>query len=377
MAQAAAIAALQQANQQLQQDQQQMIAQMQQMQAALQAAVAAVPQGGAAAAAAAAGPAPAAFDAAAFAATQRQMLALQLIQAAAPPSKYAGKIDAIACRRWLGEMELFFQQAQIHDDAARLLQTAGYLSSTASQWWEAERQRVNGDPLRIQTWDEFKTAIKKRFEPIDAAVTARVALQELTSRRHRSFAVYSSRFAELMTLTPNMHEEDRIANFLRGLPEDIIKGSIGTKEWVTLHELVVAAGRVDANLRRHAATPSGGRGGQRQHDSLNEIGEGSSDEEDKKGDRLTRIEEQLHRLLSQRGGLGGRGGGRGGRSGAGQRGRISSELARARIAAQLCINCGQKGHFKGQCERETDSTTPAPTTSQPPGGTGPASVQTK
>jgi hypothetical protein len=266
-------------------------------------------------------------------------------------------------------MELFFQQAQINDEAARLLHTTGYVSSVAGQWWEGERSKAANDQTRINTWEAFKVALRNRFEPIDAAVAARQQIHELIRRRHKSFASYQARFAELMTLTPDMAEPDRISNFLQGLPEEIVKSSIGAKSWVSLEDLVVAATRHDTNLRRvrDAAQSSGPASGfrsshQRRGDSINHVGDGSnsSEEEEERGDRIQRLEERINRLLNQRGRGGGRGGNRGGygnNGASGNRVNIANDLANARIRARLCINCGQANHMRRDCTNATDSKT--------------------
>jgi len=65
------------------------------------------------------------------------------------------------------------------------------------------------------TWDDFKKSMKKNFMPQDPIRLARDKLSTLTHTF--DLTSYTSEYRKLIMIIPNMHEDDKIDKYLRGL----------------------------------------------------------------------------------------------------------------------------------------------------------------
>lgn len=345
--------------------------QLQQMQAQMQAQIDVLT-----AAAAAAGVAPVATDPALLALMRAQLAPIT------SPAVFRGASAGLEAQRWLSAMVQFFKVAQIASDDDRLSRAGSLLQGPAMLWWQREAQRPAGDANKISSWAQFEAALLKRYQPVDAPQWARTQLQALTLKRWAQVTPYTDRFLEIVALLPLMHEDDQVFQYRSGLPS-AAREALATKQFATLEDIMhkalvwEAARAAPATAPGGPASPSSAfRGPSARLNSVGTAGaEGEEPEEaglePTASDSSAAIMAQLSRMDARISQLAGSVGQRkpsaqqrrppGGSNASLNPGRtpgLSDELAQARIKAQLCIHCGQKGHRKRDCTNAADVTTP-------------------
>ena len=304
------------------------------------------------------------------------MLAMMRRQYTQPPPHFAGRTGGDT-HRWLQNIALYFEEAGIDDDASRLIAAGRVLDSAAASWWEGERARINGDPLRITTWVLFVAALRKRFEPVDLPSYGRQQLTKLIAKGMTNVVAYTEQFQEINSLIPAMDVADRIHYYSSGLPPHI-RAVLANKvdSLLTLQQNIEAAIRSEASRAGSGLAAPGGAG---DHSSrwqarsgarsagLNQI-EGSSDEDDGSyaaPSATASLEATIKQMQSQLNAMSASfkqkksSGGSSNKQipGKARTPGLSNELAAARIKAHLCINCGGSDHFKFECTRAADTTT--------------------
>lgn len=347
----------------------QMQAQMQAMQATMQQQIDALTAQAAAAAQAAPHP-----GAAIPIATDPALLALMRAQLApiASPAVFRGASSGLEAQRWINAMEQFFVVALISDDATRLARAGALLQGPAMLWWQGEVRRLAGDANKISTWAQFSAALLKRYQPVDTQQWARQQLQSLTARKSLQVTSYTDRFLEIVSLLPAMDEGDRVFTYRLGLPS-AARDALTTKEFSTLEEITHKALVWEA-ARGPQSNPAAGPSSSSRGPQLNSVDSFDGEHEEQpapySGDAGAAILAHLSRMDARITQLAGNAGPRKGdsqqRKGDNQRGSsrhqgrtpgLSDELAQARIKAQLCIHCGQKGHRKRDCTNAADIVT--------------------
>ncbi|XP_021986435.1 uncharacterized protein LOC110882814 [Helianthus annuus] len=71
------------------------------------------------------------------------------------PATYDGKIDPIACQRWISNVEAVFIRSR-YDKVDQVMFATGQLTFQAKDWWDAYSKEVGEDKLQDMTWQEFK-----------------------------------------------------------------------------------------------------------------------------------------------------------------------------------------------------------------------------
>lgn len=285
---------------------------------------------------------------------------------AGPAPLFSGKQRSIEAHRWLAASERWFDASHIStdDDATRIEIATSSLRDAAQAWWSTKV--VDGTAARLNTWALFKVAISTQFMPLQIEVWALRERESLISAKMRNVLEYTAKFEELDQLLPNESTLSRVVAYGRGLPEAYAL-KCSERSFTTLAEATAAMTVLwhakEANRhpgtslnRTEAVMP-------REETEASMPASSSSLKTDRSEiDELRTQIAQLTAMMTERStkqgdGRGGRGRGGFGRSrqpGEGSRNRertpgLSSELARARIAAGQCIKCGQEGHFKAEC----------------------------
>ncbi len=161
-----------------------------------------------------------------------------------PPEKFSGGPSSISPSQWIAAMEHYLSLTRVVLDGEQIVAAAGFLQQSALAWW-----LQNKEQLRVGTWDEFKEAFLRYFQPVNAADTARARLFGLRQQPgFNGYNIYRDRFHRLITEIPNMSEEEKLGHFKNGLlPE--------TKKFVllqrpkTCHEAMEMGGLVEEASR--------------------------------------------------------------------------------------------------------------------------------
>lgn len=128
------------------------------------------------------------------------------------PKPYAGGRNE-KLEPWLFQVERYCEMAPVPAEE-RVKFAGGLLEGNPASWWLAVYRDIEAKPVAEQ-WEAFRTQIKAHFQPINTAVDARTRLDQI--RQRTSVLVYNTEFREIMLQLPNMHEEDRIYAYLKGL----------------------------------------------------------------------------------------------------------------------------------------------------------------
>ena len=128
-----------------------------------------------------------------------------------------------------------------------------YLSAAAWDWWEHA-------PVALQTggWNDFVSALRRRFQPVTSAETARLQLRALAQGKS-SVHDYVAAFRRLLVAVPSMSEDDRLFQFMQGLRPAIaaqlrIHGVKTMDAAVEMAARIGSFGELNASLSASAAS---------------------------------------------------------------------------------------------------------------------------
>jgi hypothetical protein len=150
---------------------------------------------------------------------------------------------------WIFEMEQYQIGSGIIEDAQRILVAASYLKDGAMQWWRHKCDTLYNPP---SDWNEFKEALKVRFQPLAASRTARANLRNLR-QGNRSVADYSNAFLKQIQMINDMSEADQIEHFMVGL-QSAIHNEVDMKDPKSLQEAMTYAQRTELRQRTNRQT---------------------------------------------------------------------------------------------------------------------------
>lgn len=118
---------------------------------------------------------------------------------------------------WSNDLRQQFEWYAMSTDVARLQFAVAFLKGAARDWW------TNLDAgTRPLTWADFEAALRRRFQPVTAAETARSKLLAIAQGKAH-VNEYIEVFRRLLAYVPDMSASDRLFQFLRGLRPDIAK----------------------------------------------------------------------------------------------------------------------------------------------------------
>ena len=169
---------------------------------------------------------------------------------------FQGKNNPEAYLEWEKRMELVFE-CHNYSEMKKVKLAAIEFTDYAIVWWDQLRlnRRQNGE-RPIETWDEMKAIMRKRFVP---SHYYRDLFQKLQSLRQGSSSVEDYfKEMEIAMIRANV-EEDReatMARFLVGLNRDIAN-VVELQHYVELEDMVHMAIKVEQQLKRKGSTRLG------------------------------------------------------------------------------------------------------------------------
>ena len=267
-----------------------------------------------------------------------------------PPSTFAAADRVGELDQWEREMRYQFAAygAPLASEQARIAFAVSYLGPVPLQWWDA-----NPAHQTVQTWDEFVKLLRARFRPVHAAKQARTELFKIKQAPSQSAGAYAAAFQELLVSLPDMHVDDAVFLFVRGL-SPALKRRVGDKEFTTLSAAINAAvsseGLYGVQLADESPSLAATAGHSMDLNALNAMYERDPErtrDAYKFGALLAEtidLKEQLFQLRAA-GSAGGAAGGAGRVSG------LSKQQLDERLRGGLCLRCGSADHYKNDCPR--------------------------
>lgn len=243
----------------------------------------------------------------------------------------------------------------LQQEEVKVRYAAMQLQGAALDWWYSI-----GEPAATTSADDFFKLLAARFSPIDIAVTARTKLDSLVQGPKQSMHEYIMAFRALVAHLPQMHEDDKLHRFLRGVHSRIAT-QLRVQGVTTLDEAINMAARIsqigDLSASGFGSRAAGGGGGSApmELDALNALAEDGAEDDPEAEVRLTRRElgELLAAVRVHRGDASKyHRGGNGGRPPQRELPKIphlTEAQVRMRMANKQCFGCGSTEHMSRKC----------------------------
>jgi hypothetical protein len=175
------------------------------------------------------------------------------------PPPFSGK-KSESLEAWIFQMQQYCDLAPVPADN-RINFAATFFKDQAALWWRSYYLSVNW-VAAPPTWDEFLTALRQQFVPVNTAISAYDRLQRLSQKA--SVNAYNHEFRAIMLELPDMDQATRMNYYLRGL-KDNLRPFVAMQQPANLAAAEAIAERVDAvtykpqnrNAGYHHRTPGG------------------------------------------------------------------------------------------------------------------------
>ncbi|XP_031106210.1 uncharacterized protein LOC116010851 [Ipomoea triloba] len=154
------------------------------------------------------------------------------------PTCFKGVRDAKEVENFLWQMEQYFENLSLNEDAKRIKAAVPYLTDTAMLWWRRKHSDIERGTCRINTWEDFKKELKRHFYPENVVYEARRKLRELKQRG--PIRDYVQEFTTLILQIPNLSEDDLLFHFTDGL-QQWAKQEVQRRNAQTVDEAIAVA----------------------------------------------------------------------------------------------------------------------------------------
>jgi hypothetical protein len=154
------------------------------------------------------------------------------------PSTYNGR-PTQSVEMWLFEVKKYLQLCDVKSESQKVDIASGYFKDGAMVWWK-NYIMVNEVPT---DWNSFAKAVKHRFLPLAASLTARAQLYNLRQGTS-SITDHSNKFMNLVQLADDMNEKDQIFLYIRSL-RPAISREIDTNNFKSLFDAMTDAQRAE------------------------------------------------------------------------------------------------------------------------------------
>ncbi|MCO5564124.1 hypothetical protein L7F22_017780 [Adiantum nelumboides] len=158
------------------------------------------------------------------------------------PEQYNGHRDKRVLDQWLFKMEVYLSNMDLIE-SKKVALASSLLKDTAFLWWN---RRV-ADSKRTPSWQKFRSAIRKAFEPANADFHARSTLRLLNQTG--SLAAYIIEFQRLTLEIETLSPSDKLHSFIDGL-EPNLKDDVHKFDPATLDAAIAYVERLGDNRRQ-------------------------------------------------------------------------------------------------------------------------------
>nr|WP_322719068.1 hypothetical protein [Nostoc sp. ChiQUE02]MDZ8232074.1 hypothetical protein [Nostoc sp. ChiQUE02] len=270
------------------------------------------------------------------------------------PDTYDGERDDKVLGSFFFDMQEYLDNIPGLTDAEQVRTAARYLIGNAKLWWRtrAEDRAVGRPVVEIRTWMERKQKLKDQFLPGNSSWTARSQL--MTLRQTGTISEYVKAFFDLMLEIPDMTENDRKFNFMKGL-HNWAQEELRRARVKTLEEAVQEAGRLmdfrTERTDRPRSFPSSSQGGNKGKQSSRSHGGSGGHHEKSKGKTSYHRSGGGHQKGRHSGGSGGSssGGSYSPRKNRHTQKKSGSHSQKTRSATFKCYLCSEPGHLARDC----------------------------
>ncbi|MFS8025300.1 putative retrotransposon gag domain-containing protein [Helianthus anomalus] len=165
------------------------------------------------------------------------------------PATYDGKIDPIACQRWVSNIEAVFIRSWC-DKEDQVMFATGQLTLQAKDWWDAHSKEIGEDRLQTMTWQEFKEPFMRYHCPQSAIDKIQEDFLRLR-QRNESINEISNTFMDRMKFCGDFVKTERMKiNRFYGVLKAEFREFITPLKCETLDELINMARDREIEIKR-------------------------------------------------------------------------------------------------------------------------------
>lgn len=113
---------------------------------------------------------------------------------------------------WLFQAKEHFSLLDIQSDITKIRLSGLALKDHARTWYVSV-----GGTAQFHTWEDFATALKTHFSPVDPSKSARDEIRHFRQTRDMSVMDYTTRFSQLVNLIPKMADDEKLDKYVHGL----------------------------------------------------------------------------------------------------------------------------------------------------------------
>ncbi|XP_022023734.1 uncharacterized protein LOC110923994 [Helianthus annuus] len=165
------------------------------------------------------------------------------------PATYDGKIDPIACQRWVSNIEAVFIRSRC-DKEDQVMFATGQLTLQAKDWWDAHSKEIGEDRLQMMTWQEFKEPFMRYHCPQSAIDKIQEDFLRLR-QKNESINEISNIFMDKMKFCGDFMKTERMKiNRFYGVLKEKFREFITPSKCETLDELINLARDREIEIKR-------------------------------------------------------------------------------------------------------------------------------
>ncbi|XP_022027942.1 uncharacterized protein LOC110929126 [Helianthus annuus] len=165
------------------------------------------------------------------------------------PATYDGKIDPIACQRWISNIEAVFIRSRC-DKEDQVMFATGQLTLQAKDWWDAHSKETGEDRLQMMTWQEFKEPFMRYNCPQSAIDKIQEDFLRLR-QKNESIHEISNIFMDKMKFCGDFMKTERMKiNRFYGVLKAEFREFITPSKCETLDELINLARDREIEIKR-------------------------------------------------------------------------------------------------------------------------------
>ncbi|XP_022031400.1 uncharacterized protein LOC110932367 [Helianthus annuus] len=165
------------------------------------------------------------------------------------PATYDGKIDPIACQRWISNIEAVFIRSRC-DNEDKVMFATGQLTFQAKDWWDAHSKEIGEERLQTMTWQEFKDPFMKYHCPQSAVDKIQEDFLRLR-QKNETINEISSTFLDKMKFCGEFVQTERMKiNRFYGVLKAEFREFITPSKCETLDELINLARDREIEIKR-------------------------------------------------------------------------------------------------------------------------------
>lgn len=165
------------------------------------------------------------------------------------PDCFYGTKEGQHVDQWIFLLLHCINNWKITDDQDKIIFAAGHLRGAALTWWQSVANSGN----MPATIEDFASALKTQFQPINPAETARDKIASL--RQTGAVSSYARLMRNAALEVPGISDDEMMDRFIRGL-KPATQREVRMRSPPTFNDAVILAERFDALMYRQSRQPS-------------------------------------------------------------------------------------------------------------------------